>query len=249
MKIPLFKSHYSIGKSILTLEKPSEITDTDPVSVFSIAKNYGLKEVCLVDDSMSGFLQASANAKSNDIKLIFGYRVTITGDMTERGDECLKKNSKIIIFPKNSIGYHKLIKIATKASCEGFYYEPRIDFNFLKENYSDDLIISIPFYDSFLANNALLGHLCVPDFSFFKPTFFIEDNDLPFDYIISDLVNSYAKDKYDIVRTQSVYYHKKEDFLAYLTFKCINNRSTLSKPNFNHMASNTFCFESCQETK
>lgn len=244
MTVPLFKSHFSVGKSILTLEKPSEISDADPISVFSIAKAHDLKEVCLVEDSMSGFLQAFTNAKSQGIKLVFGYRVTITDDMNERSDASLKKNSKIIIFPKNKEGYEKLIKISTNAACDGFYYEPRIDYKFLKENYSDDIKIAIPFYDSFLFNNALYGHLCVPDFSFFNPTFFVEDNSLPFDYIISNLVKSYASDKYNIVKTQSVFYYKKEDFLAYLTFKCINNRSTLSKPNFNHMGSDSFCFES-----
>ena len=36
----------------------------------------------------------------------------------------------------------------------------------------------------------------------------------------------------------------KEDFKAYLTFKCINNRSALDKPQFDHMCSHEFSFES-----
>ena len=66
--IPLFKSHYSIGKSILTLEKSAEITDSSPISIFSIAKKHDLKEITLVEDSISGFIQAYSYAKEMGIK-------------------------------------------------------------------------------------------------------------------------------------------------------------------------------------
>lgn len=241
--IPLFKSHYSVGKSILTLEKASEISDSNPVSVFSIAKKHNLKEITLVEDSISGFIQAYSYSKDMGIKLIFGLRVTITEDINDKSEASLKKESKIIIFPKNNIGYKKLIKLSTIASSTGFYYVPRLDYATLKENYDDNLMIAIPFYDSFLFNNSLYGHLCIPDLSFFKPIFFVEENSLPFDYIILDKVNLYTKGKYDIQKTQSVFYYEREDFLAYLTFRCINNRTNLNKPNLEHMSSDTFCFE------
>jgi len=178
------------------------------------------------------------------IKLIFGLRVTITEDISDKSEASLKKESKIIIFPKNNAGYKKLIKLSTIASSTGFYYVPRLDYTTLKDNFDDNLMIAIPFYDSFLFNNSLYGHLCVPDLSFFKPVFFVEENSLPFDHIILDKVNLYAKDKYEIQKTQSVFYYEREDFLAYLTFRCINNRTNLNKPNLEHMSSDTFCFES-----
>ena len=242
--IPLFKSHYSIGKSVLTLEKAAEITDSSPISIFSIAKKHSLKELTLVEDSVSGFIQAYSYAKEMGIKLIFGLRVTITEDISDKSAPSLKKESKIIIFPKNNIGYKNLIKISTIASSTGFYYAPRLDYSTLREYCDDNLMIAIPFYDSFLFNNSLYGHLCVPDFSFFKPIFFIEENSLPFDSIILDKVYSYTKDKYEVQKTQSVFYYEKEDFLSYLTFICINNRTNLNKPNLSHMSSDTFCFES-----
>ena len=54
---PLFKSHYSIGRSILNL---SIVEDSDKAedSILLMSKKAGLEEVCLVDDSMSGFLEA-----------------------------------------------------------------------------------------------------------------------------------------------------------------------------------------------
>lgn len=242
-RIGLFKSHYSVGKSILTLEKPAPLDTSGPVSIFSIAKEYKLPQITIVDDSLSGFLQAYTYAKDLKIKLIFGLRITVCEDITDKSEASLKKNSKIIIFPKTSKGYKTLIKLSTKASTEGFYYEPRLDYRLLNDNYSDDLLVAIPFYDSFLYNNTLRSHLCVPDFTSFNPIFFVEDNNLPTDNLLEAKVNHYAKDKYQIQKTQSLFYHKKEDFLAYLTFRCINNRTTLNKPNLDHMASDTFCVE------
>jgi DNA polymerase III alpha subunit len=71
----------------------------------------------------------------------------------------------------------------------------------------------------------------------------VEDNDVPFNFLIEKHVKNYAKDKLETIKTKSIYYNKKEDFKAYLTFRCINNRTTLDKPNLDHMTSDEFCLE------
>ena len=89
--------------------------------------------------------------------------------------------------------------------------------------------------------------ICIPDFSFCKPVFFVEDNNLPFDPIIKARVEEFAKKDYNIVQAQSIYYENKEDFLPYLTFRCISERTTLDKPNLEHCSSNEFCGEAFEE--
>lgn len=247
--IPLFKSHFSFhGRSILTLEEPAPITGKSPVSVFSIAKDHGLKELTLVDDTMTGYMQAMTNASKCGVKLIFGLRLTVTASMESKNEDSLKTDSKIAIFPKNIDGQEKLYRIFSKAAKDGFYYEPRIDYKNLAALWDNlNLKLGIPFYDSFLFKNTLSYGLCVPDFSFTEPFFFTEDNGLPFDPIIKSKVLSYAKDDYEVFHAKSIFYYQKKDFLAYLTYKCINNRTTLEKPEFSHMTSDLFCFESFLE--
>ena len=46
--LALFKSHFSIGKSILTLDDPITHKEGGADSIFSIAKENNLKEVVLV---------------------------------------------------------------------------------------------------------------------------------------------------------------------------------------------------------
>jgi DNA polymerase-3 subunit alpha len=243
--MPLFKSHFSIGRSILTLED-EEKEDNQPDSIIDIAKDNNLKEVNLVEDNMTSFLQAYTNTKKYNINLRYGLRISINDDMNERSEESRQKTSKVVIFFKNEQGYKDLIKIFSTAAKDGFYYEPRIDFKTLKSLWSDkNLILCIPFYDSFIFNNTLRGTVCVPDLEFTKPILFIENNSLPFDHIIRGKVLAYAKaNKLETLNTKSIYYKNDKDFKAYLTFRCINNRTTLNKPELSHMTSNRFSFES-----
>lgn len=242
--LPLFKTHYSLGKSILNLN----LVDNEPDesdSVFSIAKNNNLKDLVLVEDCMTGFLEAYNNSNELNIKLIFGLRLTVCLDMQDKSPESLKSNSKIIIFTKNNDGYKRLIKLFSHAAREGFYYEPRIDYKSLKEMWNDsELMMVIPFYDSYVFKNTLENNICVPEFGFTDPTYFIEDNDLPFDDLIKQKIINISK---NTQKAQSIYYRNKKDFKAYLTFRCINKRSTLDKPELEHMTSNEFCMESWKE--
>ncbi len=242
--LPLFKSHYSLGKSILSLSATDGQPDESD-SVFSILKENSLQDLILVEDCMTGFLEAYENSKDLNIKLIFGLRITICLDIEDKSGDSLKTNNKIIIFSKNNDGYKKLIKIFSFAARKGFYYEPRIDYKNLKSFWDEsNLKMVIPFYDSYVFKNTLENNICVPEFSFTDPTYFVEDNDLPFDDLIKQKITNIS-DKTQ--KTQSVYYKKKKDFKAYLTFRCINNRSTLDKPELQHMTSDEFCIEGWKE--
>lgn len=242
--IPLFKSHYSLGRSILTLEDKDE-KDDYPDSIIQICKENKMKELYLVEDNMSSFLEAYSNCRKNKIKLNYGLRISVTESMSDKSEESKTKSSKIILFFKNKKGYQQLTKLYSIAAKEGFYYEPRLDYETISKNWTDDLILCIPFYDSFIFNNTLKNSLCIPQFDFTKPIFFIEDNDLPFDSLVKQKALSFAeKNNLKIYKAQSVFYKERKDFKAYLTFRCINNRSVLNKPNLDHMSSNEFCFES-----
>lgn len=242
--IPLFKTHYSLGKSILNLSL-SENGPDESDSVFLILKEKKMKELVLVEDCMTGFLEAYNNCKEQGVKLAFGLRLTVCSDMEEKSPDSLKTNNKVIIFAKNNSGYNKLIKIFSLAARKGFYYEPRIDYKHLRDRWDDSkLMMAIPFYDSYIFKNTLENNMCVPEFDFTDPTYFLEDNNLPFDELISDKTTNVAS---KTQKTQSVYYKNKKDFKAYLTFRCINNRSTLDKPQLEHMTSNEFCVEGWME--
>jgi DNA polymerase III alpha subunit len=249
--LPLFKSHYSVGKSILTLTPPAESVDAEgPVSVFDIAQKYELKEVVLVEDSLVGFLEAHKQAESLGLTLRFGLRLSMCDDMSSPKGT----SHKVIVFAKNGDGCLRLNRIYSASQTEG---AGRIDPITLKKLYNPtDLKIAIPFYDSFLFHNTFsYSDPCLLDHSFFLPTFFIERNNLPFDLVLEDVVRKYAGDDFPLILSKSIYYERREDFEAYQTHKCIcgrgfsNKAKTLDMPNLDHCGSPEFCVESYLENE
>jgi DNA polymerase III alpha subunit len=246
--LPFFKSHYSLGKSILTLAKAGASEPDEPSSIIDVAKKLELNSIYLIEDSLSGFLEGYKSCEESKLTLRFGLRLTICDDINNKSNESREREHKVIVFLKNSDGYSSLVKISSVACSDGFYYYPRIDFKTLKTLWNENsLTLGIPFYDSFIFKNNLTYSICIPDFSFCKPIFFLEDNNLPFDFIIKKRVQEFAGDKNEIVQAQSIYYENKEDFLPYLTFRCISQRTTLNKPELDHCSSNEFCAQSFKE--
>ena len=244
--IALFKSHYSIGKSILTLDHPDKVKDGGADSVFSVSQ--GANQVVLVEDSLVGFLQAQKTAESLGVQLIFGLKINCAhAELEEDSKSC---SHKIIIFAKNDLGCKLLNSIYSEAFCN---HEGTIILSKLKTLWCEDsLQMAIPFYDSFIFMNNMHFCSCIPDFSFCKPTFFIENNDLPFDDYIKNKVLEYCENYgYDSEMTKSIYYKNRSDFESYQTYKCICSKKfkqrTLAVPNFDHLGSPEFCYESFLE--
>ncbi len=243
MITPLWKSCYSLGKSILNLEENSKPEKAD--SIFQIAQDNNLKEICLVEDSMGGFLQAWKNAQKLKIKLNFGLRLSFVTDLNLSPEEKLNSSHKNIIFIKSEDGYKRLIKISSRASTIYYNKQPQIDYNVCKELWDDkDLLMAVPFYDSYLMNNLLTAKTCIPNY-FTEPVYFEEDNKHPFDFIISDKLKEIG---IKTEKVKSIYYKDRADFRAWQTFKLICNRTygnnSLSKPNLENCCVDEFCFES-----
>jgi DNA polymerase III alpha subunit len=248
--IPLFKSHYSIGKSILTLDHPESCKEDGSDSIFSIASQSDLSRVTIVEDSLVGFLQAQKTCEELNIRLVFGLRLNICHKLSKDKKDNFKCTHRVIIFAKNDDGCKLLNKIYSKAFCDG---EGTIENKDLKGLWDEDsLSLAIPFYDSFIFMNTLHFCSCVPEFSFTNPYFFIEQNYLPFDLQVANKVRLYCENNnFESVLVKSVYYKDKKDFKAFQTYKCICNRRykqrTLSVPNIDHLASPEFCWESYLE--
>lgn len=247
----LFKSHYSLGRSILTLGEPLDKGTKKPVenSILNILLQNKINTLTLVEDNISGLLEASKRCDDNKIKLIFGIRIDVTDNITQKDAASLTKRAKYIIFAKNPSAYKPLLRIWSTAAKDGFYYNPVIDFQNIKKHWNENFIMAVPFYDSFLYLNNFCSFNHVPEIKEFNPVFFVENNELPFDDILKSKVESFCKEnKYNILAAQSIYYNSPNDFIAYLTFRCIHNRASnpkccLERPDLSHMSSDTFNFE------
>lgn len=248
--IPLFTSHYSIGCSCLSLDKPDEVEENGPQSIIKLCVDNKIEKLYLVENTLSGFIKAYKNSKDNDLKLRFGLKMVVCNDMNEKSPESLKTEHKVIVMASNSAGYKRLRKIYSEASTHGFYYRPRIDSDTLKKFWDKkDLMLVHPFYYSFLHRNHLYFANCQPNYNFADNFFFVEKNDLPFNYLIENAIKKFTNGKAEIIPTQTIYYTKPEDFKTYIVYKSIHNRETLDKPNMDHFASAEFNLEHWKELK
>lgn len=247
--LPIFKTTFSF-RSILTVNEPGDYDPEYPVSIFDIYKMYGMERCFIVDDTMSGYILIDQVCKKHKIPFTYGLRITFCSNVEDKSEASFTSEHKVNVVARNFNGYQKLIKLISYASKEGFYYEPRLDFNQLDAHWnSKDLLIMIPFYDSYLFNNTLKGYTCTPNIQKYDPVYISEFNDLPFDKYLDKKIRSSVGES-RIIKAKSIYYEKREDFLSYMTFKCATKnqgRSTIDKPEMEHMCSSEFCAESWKE--
>jgi DNA polymerase-3 subunit alpha len=100
------------------------------------AKEQGMNALALTDHgNLHGALEFYRKAKDAGINPIIGYEAYIApGSRHERGNAGTSKEASyhLTLLAKNREGFRNLVKLASAASLEGFYYKPRIDKEILK---------------------------------------------------------------------------------------------------------------------
>ncbi len=100
------------------------------------AKAMGMPAVAITDHgTMFGVKEFYDAAKAAEIKPIIGMEAYMAArGMTDRDSKLDKRSSHLLLLAQNETGYRNLLKIASAAQTEGFYYYPRIDHDFLAEH-------------------------------------------------------------------------------------------------------------------
>lgn len=113
-------------------------------SLFARAKEYGQKAIAITDHgNMFGVKEfLNTSSKYPEVKPIVGCEVYVAleGRSVKKGKEDMG-DRHLILLAKNKDGYKSLVKLASYAYIEGFYYRPRIDRELLAQ-YHEGLICS-----------------------------------------------------------------------------------------------------------
>ncbi len=96
-------------------------------------KELDMKHVAITDHgTMFGVIDFYKAAKSEGIKPIIGLEAYMAARGMKDKDSKLDRSSfHLLLLAENETGYRNLLKIASAAQLEGFYYYPRIDHDFL----------------------------------------------------------------------------------------------------------------------
>jgi len=106
------------------------------------AKEHGMNALALTDHgNLHGALQFYREAKKAGINPIIGYEAYIApGSRFEKDAGSMKEASyHLTLLAQNRTGFRNLIKLASAASLEGFYFKPRIDKELLAE-YNEGIV-------------------------------------------------------------------------------------------------------------
>jgi DNA polymerase-3 subunit alpha len=106
------------------------------------AKDHGMDALALTDHgNLHGAIQFYKEALKNDLKPILGYEAYIApGSRRDRSAGSMKEsNYHLTLLAENQQGFKNLIKMASHAYLEGFYFKPRIDRELL-EQYHEGII-------------------------------------------------------------------------------------------------------------
>ncbi len=97
------------------------------------AKELGMPALALTDHgTMHGVVEFFSAAVEHEIKPIIGVEAYLAPRrMGDRDPKLDKRAYHLLLLAENQTGYLNLLKIASAAQLEGFYYSPRIDHEFL----------------------------------------------------------------------------------------------------------------------
>ncbi len=106
-------------------------------------KELGMSSLAITDHgTMFGVIEFYRSAKAAGVKPIIGLEAYMSPrGMKEKDAQLDKRASHLILLAENDTGYKNLLRIASAAQLDGFYYHPRVDKEFLK-SHSEGLIAS-----------------------------------------------------------------------------------------------------------
>lgn len=96
-------------------------------------KEMNMDSVAITDHgTMFGVIEFYSAAKDAGVKPIIGLETYVSARrMTDRDSQKDKHSFHLLLLAENETGYKNLLKIASAAQLEGFYYYPRVDHEFL----------------------------------------------------------------------------------------------------------------------
>jgi len=101
--------------------------------LFPKVNELGMDTVAVTDHgNMFGAIDLYTEAKAHGTKLIFGCETYVAA--TDRHDRTNRRNYHLILLAKNQVGYKNLSFLNSKGYLEGFYYNPRIDKQLLRDH-------------------------------------------------------------------------------------------------------------------
>lgn len=221
------------------------------------AKELGMDSLAITDHgSMYGCVEFYKAAKEEGIKPIIGCEVYVAGkSMYDKNNDKDNETYHLVLLVKNEKGYSNLMKIVSAAAIDGFYYKPRVDHEFLKNNSQGIIALSACLSGEVQAHvkngnikKAKEAALFYKDT--FKDGFYLEiqNHGIKEQVFVNDKIVEMSKELHiPLVATNDVHYINKEDAKAHDILLCIQTGKTVDDENRMRYPSGEFYLKSPEE--
>jgi DNA polymerase-3 subunit alpha len=227
------------------------------------AKGLGMTGLALTDHgNLYGALEFYRKAREAGINPIIGYEAYIAPDSRFRKEAGGMKEASfhLTLLAQNKTGFKNLIKMASKAFLEGFYFKPRIDKELLA-SHSEGIICLSGCVSGEFSRTILQQHGDAPDLSgpmeiaawfhnVFGDRYFIEiqNNGLEIQRLaMSGAVEVARRMGLPLVATSDAHYVNREDAEAQDVLLCINTGKFRTDTNRMRMDGDQFFLRSGEE--
>ncbi len=223
------------------------------------ARELGMPALAITDHgNLYGAIEFYRTATAAGIKPIIGYEAYVApGDRRSRDSKGISEASyHLTLLARDRRGFQNLIKLASQAFLEGFYYRPRIDKELLAAH-SEGLIClsgcaSGEFASCLLRDRVEEAEELARWFLsvFGEGNFYIEiqDNGLEIQrQYLPMAVDIARKLGVPVVATSDVHYLTREDAAAHDILLCINTGRRVDEPARMRMESDEFYLRSAEE--
>ncbi|RUM33466.1 MAG: DNA polymerase III subunit alpha, partial [Desulfobulbus sp.] len=224
--------------------------------LLSKSKEYGMDAVAVTDHgAMYGALEFYTKAQKRGIKPLVGCEFYISETSHLIHDKTAGHNFHIVLLAMNKTGYQNLMKLASIAQTQGFYYRPRIDQEVLFEHQEGLLALTaclhgqIPWLithnnmDGARSKALELQHV-FGDRLYFE----IQENGIKDQTVANQGLMTLARELgIKLVATNDCHYLNREESYAHEVLLCIQTGKTINDPKRFRFSTDELYFKSPAE--
>ncbi len=210
----------------------------------------GMDSVAITDHgSMYGVIEFYKQAIKKGIKPIIGCEVYVSEKDHKIKDPTNKRYYHLILLAENETGYQNLVKIVSEAYVNGFYYKPRVSFDFIKDHTEGLIALSAclngEVNQRILENDmeAAISTAKKYEEAFGKSNYFLEiqDHGIPEQKQVNKgVAYLHRKLGIEMVATNDVHYIEREDSYLQDVLLCIQTGALVKDENRMRMPNREF---------
>jgi DNA polymerase-3 subunit alpha len=229
----------------------------DPRALASRAAELGMPALAITDHgALYGVVEFYQACQKLGLKPIIGMEAYMARRTLQQRDPTRGRGPHhLVVLAQNQTGYQNLLRLATVAMLEGFYYRPRIDKQVL-ERYNDGLIILSGCASGEIARLVLQDRLeearrTVAWYrDVFPSRFFLElqEHGIPELGLVNRQVLEFAREfSLPLVATNDVHYVRQEQAPIHDILLCIGTGKSVSDPDRLRMDGDSYYLRTAEE--